>query len=182
MKTTNILALLALLVFIGCNRSSQESRSTADSDPAIVMDDLPPTLDQHAHPDQGPHGGELIELGQGAFHAELTHEQEDISIYVLDSSCTKPVAIASEKLTVSLKHEGQVNSFDLAPSPDNNDPAGMTSRFTSSDPQLGQWLEAGAEGAVVIQIEGKSYNGKIAHDHDHDDHDHDDHDHDDHDH
>jgi hypothetical protein len=91
-------------------------------------------------------------------------------MYVLDGSATQQVPIASEKLVVSLKHDGQVATFDLMANPDANDPPGQTSRFTSNDPKLDQWLDAGAEGAVVIQIEGKSYTGKVAHDHEGHDH------------
>jgi hypothetical protein len=169
MKSKAIFTLIVLVPTFGCTKPSD---NVVTSDAPIVMDDLPPVLDQHAHPEHGPHGGELIELGKEAFHGELVRGQGGIAIFVLDSSATKPVPIASEKLTVSLKHEGQVKTFDLAANPDTNDPADMTSRFTSSDPQLGQWMDAGAEGAVVIQIEGKSFTGKISHDHDHDHGDH----------
>ena len=64
-------------------------------------------------------------------------------------------------------HVHEVSDGTTGANPDANDPAGQTSRFTSADTKLDEWLDAGAEGAVVIQIEGKSYTGKIAHDHDH---------------
>ena len=93
-------------------------------------------------------------------------------MYVLDSSATKPVPIAADKLVVSLKHDGQVASFDLSANPDTNDPPEQSSRFTSAEEKLDQWLDAGAEGAVTIEIEGKSYTGNVTHDHDHEGHDH----------
>lgn len=180
MKTAfTYLSLIALVaVLAGCKPAADQSASVAGasdagSDAPIVMDEMPPMMDDvHGHPEHGPHGGDLVELGKEAFHAELVHSDGGIAMYVLDGSATKPVAIASEKLVVSLKHNGQVASFDLAANPDANDPPGQTSRFTSTDPKLDQWLDAGAEGAVVIQIEGKSYTGKVAHDHDHEGHDH----------
>lgn len=173
------LTLVAFAALVGCNSGADQSASTsamntvADSDEPIIMDEMPPMLDDaHAHPEHGPHGGDLVELGKEAFHAELVHGDSGIAMYVLDGSATQQVPIASEKLVVSLKHDGQVATFDLMANPDANDPPGQTSRFTSNDPKLDQWLDAGAEGAVVIQIEGKSYTGKVAHDHDHERHDH----------
>jgi hypothetical protein len=173
------LFLLALTIaFAGCRTSTEEasvanSDSGAASDAPIIMDEMPPMLDDaHGHPEHGPHGGELVELGKEDFHAELVHGDGGISMYVLDGSATKMVPIPSKKLVVSLKHDGQVASFDLAANPEANDAAGQTVRFTSMDAKLDAWFHAGAEGAVVIQIEGKSYTGKIAHDHDHEGHDH----------
>lgn len=177
MKTAFIyVPLFALVAFVaGCKaeKSAAVTGPEASSDTPIIMDEMPPMMDDvHGHPEHGPHGGELVELGKEAFHAELVHGDGGIAMYVLDGSATKQVAIASEKLVISLKHDDKVGSFDLAASPDANDPAGQSSRFTSTDPKLDELLDAGAEGAVVIQIEGKSYTGKIAHDHDHTGHNH----------
>lgn len=180
MKTTlTYLSLFALTIaLVGCKTSSDESTDTntdsvVASDAPIIMDEMPPMLDDaHGHPEHGPHGGELVELGKEAFHAELVHGESGISMYVLDGSATKLVPIPSEKLVVSLQHEGQVATFDLTANPEANETAGRTARFTSADAKLDEWLDAGAEGAVVIQIDGKSYTGKIAHDHDHAGHNH----------
>ena len=180
MKTSlTYLSLFALTIaFVGCKNSTDDSTdanadSTAVSDAPIIMDEMPPMLDDaHGHPEHGPHGGELVELGKENFHAELVHGDGGVSMYVLDGSATKMVPIPSEKLVVSLKNDDQVATFDLAANPEANDAAGQTARFTSTDAKLDEWLDAGAEGVVVIQIEGKSYTGKIAHDHDHAGHNH----------
>lgn len=178
MKTTfTYLPLLALIaVLAGCKPGTDRAASGTgagdiSSDAPVVMDEMPPMMDgEHGHPEHGPHGGDLVELGKEAFHAELVHGDGGISMYVLDSAATKQVPIGAEKLVVSLKHDGQVASFDLTANPDASDPPGQTSRFTSTDPKLDEMLDAGAEGAVVIQIEGKSYTGKVAHDHEGHDH------------
>ena len=176
MKTNLLVAAIACLGMSGCSQPDSSAEVDVDTGETVVMDALPPMLEEdidvHAHPEHGPHGGDLVELGKEAFHAELTHGEEGVSMYVLDGAATKQVAIESEKLTVSLKHDDSVKSFDLAANPDATDPSGKSSRFTSSDETLDQWLDAGAEGAVVIEIEGKSYTGKVAHDHDHAGHDH----------
>ena len=173
---------LALLAFVvtsaGCKPVAEQATPVANtgdtnSDEPIIMDEMPPMLDDvPGHPEHGPHGGDLVELGKEAFHAELVHGDGGIAMYILDGSATKQVAIASEKLVVSLKHDGQVAAFDLAAEPDDGESAGQSSRFTSTEPKLDQWLDAGADGAVAIQIEGKSYTGKISHNHDHAGHSH----------
>lgn len=172
----SLLTISAVVITLaGCGSSSDESGgglTDAGSAP-IVMDEMPPMLDDaHGHAEHGPHGGELVELGKEDFHAELVHGDEGIELYVLDGSATEMVPIPAEKLVVSLKHEGQVQSFDLPAKPAESDEQGQASRFMSTDKQLDEWLDAGAEGAVVIQIQGKSYTGKITHDHDHEGHNH----------
>lgn len=180
MKSKAILSPLPLLCafglpcfFVGCDQDHADSS-------AVSVTNVRNTAhtDHHAHPELGPHGGELIELGQEAYHAELVHGASSVSIFVLDGSATRSVPIRSKSLAISMKYRGQVKRFDVAAAPDRNDPNGRCSRFVSSNPQLEQWIEAGAEGAIMIQVNGKSYTGKIAHDHDHG-HDHD-HDHDGH--
>ncbi len=190
MKTACTFTMVALVSFVGCNQPGDDSSLPEVSDSPVVMDDMPPMMDEHSHPEHGPHGGELVELGKEAFHAELLHSDKGTDLYVLDGGATQAVPIAAPKLVVSLKHDGEVKSFDLAANPDADDTPGKSSRYSSADPVLSKWLGAEAEGAVVIDIDGKSFTGKIAHDHDHDhdhdheghDHDHDGHDHDDHDH
>jgi hypothetical protein len=167
--------LLAVAVLCGGCTPAPDEAAVANSglDAPIIMDELPPIMDDSAgHPDHGPHGGELIELGKEDFHAELVRGDGDVSLYVLDASATETVAIAAETLVVSLKRFGKVAAFELGGHPDANDPAGKTSRFSSADAKLRAWLDADAEGAVTVQIAGKSYTGKIVHDHDHAGHQH----------
>ncbi len=176
MRTTFTYPLLIAvgIALAGCRPAADQSASPAGasvevgSDAPIIMDEMPPMMGEvDAHPDHGPHGGDLIELGKESFHAELVHGDGGIMIYVLDGAAAEQVPIQAESLVISLKQEGQVASFELSASPDASDPPGKTSRYTSGDAKLHEWLDAGAEGAVVIQIEGKSYTGKVGHDHDH---------------
>ena len=63
----------------------------------------------HAHPTEGPHHGALIELGKEDYHAELVHEDatDTVTIYILDSSATKPVPIAAKQLTLNMRAENK---------------------------------------------------------------------------
>lgn len=176
MKKALLSLCVSACVLVGCSDSQPSPTSDVSTnanqqtDPHDHSDDshADASQDAHGHPDHGPHDGELIELGNEAFHAEVVHDEAEVAIYVLDSSATKAEAIEAGSLTLSLKHDGQVKQFDLAASADSDDPPGKASRFISSDATLRDWLNHEAEGALTIQIQGKSYTGNLAHDHDHD--------------
>jgi hypothetical protein len=122
----------------------------------------------HAHASHGPHGGEIIELGNEQYHAELVHDDSSVVIYLLDSSAKTGVPIESKELTINLKGEGQPRQFKLAAVPEPGDPAGAASKFASSDPQLARWIcDEQAEPKLVLEINGTAYRGSLAHDHDH---------------
>ena len=173
MKIRFLTVTLACFALAGCSKDDiQINDAPAESSEPIVMDEMPPMMDMGGHPEHGPHGGELVELGKEAFHIEMLHGTGAVAMYVLDGSATKPVAIEADKLTVSLKHDGEVKSFELPADPQAEDESGKSSRFTSTEAEMDQWMESGAEGVVILQIDGKSFTGKISHDHDHQGHDH----------
>ncbi len=124
----------------------------------------------HAHPDHGPHGGGLIELGNEDYHAELIHDEKagTVTIYVLDSSATKPVSIPATEVTVNVKKGDTAEQFKLQAAAGEGDAAGPASQFVSSDPALAEALDsADAEAQLVITIKDTPYRGKIQHDHGH---------------
>ena len=84
----------------------------------------------------------------------------------------QPLAIDAPEVTVSLKHDGSVQSYILTAAPEPDDEKGKSSRFTSQDPALATALNGGAEGVVIFQVDGKSHTGSISHDHDHAGHSH----------
>ena len=129
----------------------------------------PPTIDTgHAHPSEGPHHGELIELGNEEYHVELLHDEQTVTIYILNGAAKEQVPIEATEITINTKHDGRPEQFKLAASPDQNDPPGKSSRFVSSDEELaGHIDEQGADPRLVLTINGKSYRGAIDHDHAH---------------
>ncbi len=170
---TNCVTLAFCLMsftFNGCDSKTDQGKSfdeAAPEDVTMVEDDH-----GHDHPSEGPHHGSLIELGKEAYHAELVHDENSgsVTIYVLDSGATKNVPIKAESVLVNTKHDGKGQQFILSASREANDPEGQSSRFSTQDKALGELLEEhDVEARLVLEIEGKSYSGKIpAHDHDHD--------------
>lgn len=172
MKTNLMFAAAFCVCIAGCTGSDNQTETTTVVE---VHDDS--SHNDHNHPTHGPHEGELIELGNEDYHAELVHGEPGISIYLLDSSAKQPVVIPATTLVLSLKKDGAVKTFELAAKPEPDAPEGQTSHFASDDEELHQWLDGGAEGALSLEIQGKSFTGKVAHDHEHEEHDHHDHQH-----
>jgi hypothetical protein len=158
--------LLALTVAAGCHQNASGPGASPGESGDGHVDHA-----EHAHPAEGPHGGELIELGNEQYHAELVHNLQSgaVMIYILDAAGKSAVPIDETELTINLKHDGQAEQFKLAASPDATDPPGKSSRFTSNDAELGEDLEhEEAEPQLVVTINGKQYRGRIEHgDHDH---------------
>ncbi len=182
MKTisTTWLPLLAAVAMSisGCQKGAD---SPAGTDPVSALP--PDTMDglddhdhaAHAHPSEGPHHGDLVELGNEEFHAEVVHDDEHgtVTIYILDGSATKQVATDASELIINVTHDGNPKQFLVAARPDDSDEVGKSSRFVSEDKQLAAHLdEEAASPRLVVKIDGKAYRGEIAHSHDHEGHDH----------
>jgi hypothetical protein len=129
---------------------------------------------EHAHPAEGPHHGQLIELGKEEYHAELTHDDASrtVAIYVLDNEAKAAVPIEAKEVTINLVVGGKPSQFTLPAAPQESDPAGQASRFQLADEKLCESLDAeGATGRLNLEIGGKPFTGEVAH-HDHADHKH----------
>jgi hypothetical protein len=125
----------------------------------------------HAHPDHGPHGGPLIELGNEKYHAELLHDEkaQTITVYVLDGKAKNEVPLPAKFVRINIKRAGKGEQYQLKPAPQKHETAGKTARFVLKDNTLCDRLHAeGIDARLVIEIEGKSYSGRVAHSHDHD--------------
>ncbi|TXT23481.1 MAG: hypothetical protein FD138_3234 [Planctomycetota bacterium] len=127
---------------------------------------------EHAHPEHGPHGGDLVELGKEEFHAEVVHDEDSgkVTIYILDGEAKKAVPITATELTINVKHDGKGEQFKVAAAPQEGDGEGKASRFVSDDKELAEDIEH--EARLVVEIDGKSFTGEIKHDHNHGDHKH----------
>lgn len=154
------------LTLSGCGKApnTADTGSPASGTPTSGADDH-----AHAHPSEGLHHGDLIELGNEEYHAELVHgEGGEVTIYVLDSAAKVAVPIEATEVTINLTHDGEAEQFKLVASPDTGDVAGKSSRFTLKDKHLAEDLDAkGTVAKLVLTINGTQYTGKIDHDHDH---------------
>lgn len=118
------------------------------------------------HAAEGPHHGHLIELGEEEYHAELTHDEatKAVSIYLLDSSAKTAVPIADAEVILNLVVDGKPLQAKLAAAPQEGDPSGQASCFTSTDEAVLEALEAPkTTGRLNVTIAGKSYTGVVEH-------------------
>jgi hypothetical protein len=134
----------------------------------------------HEHPSEGPHQGHLIELGNNEeYHAELVdnHDTHTVTIYLLDGAAKKAVTSAETELAINLIVDGKPAQFTLPAVPQDDDPAGESSRYEIVDQALCEALDAEkTTGRMNVTIAGKPFTGQIEH-HAHGDHEHHDHDH-----
>ncbi len=138
------------------------------------MDGPPPaSVDEHDHPNEGPHHGDLIELGNEEYHAELVHDEESVTVYVLDAAAAGPVEIEASEVTINLIDNGTPAQFKLPAHPEMGDSVGKTSRFSLSDAKLaGHLNDQNASAKLMITINGTPYRGEVKHDHSDSDHNH----------
>lgn len=162
---------LALVCATGCS----ESGTTV---PANTISELPPETgghDEHAHPSEGPHHGDLVELGNEEYHAEVVHgESGSVTVYILDSAAKAIVPIDSAELMINVSLDGNANQFKLTAEREATDPEGKSSRFSVKDEELAKDLDDhDASAKLVVMIDGKSFSGTIEHKHE-EEHKHDD--------
>ncbi len=158
----SLLPLAGVLMFVGCGKLPDEKTDKAADADHHAKD---------AHPEEGPHHGMLIELGNEEYHAELVHDEEAgrVTVYLLDSAAKKPVPIDAQDMAINVSHEGKPEQFQLAAQPEQGDPEGKSSRFVSKDPELIKHLdEENTKARLAVKIDGKSFNGEFSHEHDHD--------------
>lgn len=157
---TKIFHVLALVVLFSGTAQLQAQPGTTAAPPAA-----------HAHPEHGPHNGDLIELGKEEFHLELVHDEKAgvVAFYVLDSSAKKAVPIPAKDIAVNIKMAGKGKQYKIAPLPLQGDPKDNFTCYATKDKELIDTLEKhGIEASVMITIGGKQYLGKIEHHHHHD--------------
>ena len=170
--------VVTAMAVTGCQESGPSAGGSApvsEMPPATVDDHAGHDHGDHAHPSEGPHHGDLVELGNEEYHAEVVHNDDagTVEIYILDGSATKQVAIEATELTINITHDGKPEQFTLTAKPDERDEAGKSSRFFSDDKELAAHLdEEESQPKLVVKIDGKSFRGEISHSHGHADHDH----------
>lgn len=165
----------AFLFAIGCSSEVPATAQPNGTGTTVPSDAHDHDLGAHDHASTGPHEGQIIELGDEDYHAELVHDEEKgtVTIYILDGTAKNAVAIDATELSINLKQAGKGRQFKLAATPQDGDSTGKASRFVSNDKDLNEALDAEeATARLVVEIEGKSYTGKLEHHHDHEGHDH----------
>jgi len=156
-----LVGCVGLALSAGCNSGNQAYHEVPKG--ARVKDQ------PHEH-EQGPHGGHLVELGEEEYHAEVVFDSKssEITLYVLDSSAKKAAPIDAKEIKLELTIGGQPKSFTAKAVADKGDPPDKSSRFEvadNSEIKANVKDEEDLKGSVTVAIGGKTYTGKIVHEH-----------------
>jgi hypothetical protein len=154
---------VALALIAGCNSGKQEYHEV---NKGVRVKDQP-----HEH-EHGPHGGHLVELGEEEYHAEVVFDPKSskITVYVLDSTAKRPSPIDAKEIKLDLTIAGQPKPFAARAITSPKDPANLTisSQFEVADnPDIKANIkdEEDLKGTVTATVNGKTYTGKISHEH-----------------
>jgi len=118
----------------------------------------------HPHPTEGPHHGQLIELGNEAYHGEWVRDAAtgSITIYILDGQARNEVAIGKDAAVINLFVDGLPQQIRLIPQPSAGNAAGQTSRFKLPDSATATAIDREkGRGELRVMIQGKSYRGPL---------------------
>ena len=168
--TIAVATALCLVGFYGCGERQVAPPAGADS-----------AAHEHAHGEEGPHGGHIIELGTEEHHAELTHNGETprVGIYFLGDDAKTAKPIEAESVTINVSVDGKPSQYVLPAVPQPGDGEGKASYFELVNEELHTVVSGESEAErtharLNVTINGKPYVGLIetephhGHDHNHD--------------
>ena len=149
---------------LGCNSNTHSTSSDEHDQPGVASKGADP----HSHAEPGPHGGDLIVLGEEAYHAELLHDEANhsVTVYLQDTDGQALTGVDEAKVQLQVFQDGDFINYALAPGAEPN-------MFTLVDETLCDMLlhSADVKGRLNVTIDGKDYVGMIAHEpHEHEGH------------
>jgi hypothetical protein len=130
----------------------------------------------HTHDEKGPNGGQVIEIGAKAHHAELVHDEAShkVGVYVLDGDAKATKAIETKSLTINVTEDEASSQFELLAVPQRGDSDGKASYFEIVSEPLSKVVSGKSDAKSVqaelrIPIGEREYVGfieAVPHDHD----------------
>lgn len=125
---------------------------------------------EHGH-EHGPHNGDLIELGEEEFHAEVVFDEESnkVIVYLLGPDAKAAVAIEAKELSLEMPGKDAPVMHTLAAAPLDGEAEGKSSRFEIKSEDLIEAFhhDPKAVGKFKVNLGGKDFIGEIKHSHDH---------------
>ncbi len=161
----------ALLAATGCGSQPAKPTAPASSEQPADHDHGDHEHGDHDHAELGPHGGQLIELGEEEYHAELLHDDQmhKVTIYVLDGKAAETVPVSAPEVTIQLEAEGKPQRFALAAVHLDQENPSQAICFETTNEELSHALdEEGAKATLTIDVNGREFTGAIVHEHEHD--------------
>ena len=148
------LALSTAFAFVlsGCTDSNSEFTEVGHDESEVAHHDH----GDHGHGHHGPNGGEIVEVGNEEFHAEVVVDENEhrIDVFILGSDAKTAKPIAASEIAISFKHGEEVEEFKLAASALDGEAEDQASRFTITDEELFEELHEHPEGATLNFSDG----------------------------
>lgn len=152
------------LVLSGCAGGDTEFTEVGHDESEVADDD-------HGHGHHGPNGGEIVEVGNEEFHAEVVVDEasHQVDIYILGSDAQTAKPIEATEISLSFKHGDEIEDFKLSAAPLDGESDGQSSKFTLTSEELFEELHEHSEGATLTFTAGEeTLTGTVTHSHDHD--------------
>ncbi len=162
--------MLGLSGLAGCGGDKGGEYRTFDKGKDTAHDAEHGHTHDHGH-GRGPHDGDLIELGEEEFHAEVVFDEagNKVILYLLGADAKTAVAIEAKELSLEMPGKDAPVTHALTAGPPDAD--GKASRFEITSEELIEAFhhDPKAVGKFKVSIGGKEFEGAIKHDHgDHD--------------
>lgn len=180
MTSTSSLMRLLLTGFLaaglcGCGQEPRPATSAANTPQAgngAGHSDDHDHEHEHEHASVGPHGGTLIELGDAGRHAELTHTDAEVTVFLLDETAKVRAPIDAADVKINVASNEAPSQFTLTAMPEDGEAEGQSSRFHLQSADLATALDDHrATVTLSVRMNGTQYRGRVPHSHgDDDDH------------
>ena len=179
MRTKLGVGMLSAAVLIGlCGLGGCGGKPSGDFRTFDAKTDTSPDAEHgHAHDHEhghghGPHDGDLVELGDEEYHAEVVFDEEShkVILFLLGADAKSAVSVEAKELSLEMPGPDTPVTHTLAAAPQDGDGEGKSSRFEITSEELIEAFhhDPKAVGKFQVSIGGKEFPGEIKHDHDHD--------------
>jgi len=158
---TSLMGLAVCVFLSGCGPDADHGAAgDHDHDHAGTEAEGQAAEHDHDHAAEGPHGGHLIEMGDGVYLAELTHDEatHTVTVHLLDAADRSPAEADGQEITLQLFQEGRFVDYALTA-------AEGASTFSLVDERLCDMLLHADEvrGRLRVAIDGQQLTGTIEH-------------------
>ncbi len=110
----------------------------------------------HAHDEPGPHGGEILDLGGGAYHLEILHDHDggSMKVWILDSAMKETIPVPAP--VVNLVTKGGPVQFTLTPGATLEGNLALEWHGAHDGLKVDPW-----DGRIVLNIKGKTFQSPL---------------------
>ena len=160
-----------LAVTIACGTVACSSEAPPAAKAAAAATAASPELNEatarmfenvETHADAPPHGGQVVELGNHAAHAELllVPDTGEVIVYVLDRDGKPGKRIAQPSVLVDIETSGRGVRLELKAAPEDGEATGDASRFTARSEDL---LRVGSARVTLrwILVDGQVFSDTV---------------------